>query len=233
MVLLHRPGMGTIFEERLTEVLSFPILPAKDHRYPDMAPYLRQLESASAILIGPGMGLDVFAADLVKYALEHIRVPIILDADALSIISRNARLYFHLADKNVLLTPHWGEFCRLAGITPEALKADCMGELDKFVRKYHTRVLLKSFTTIYHDATQTYISCSGNDGLSTGGSGDVLGGIICSFVAQGMPLDKAAINASYLMGKTAEQLAQVRVTPSITPTDIIDNIFTIPPEKQR
>ncbi|PKN80865.1 MAG: bifunctional ADP-dependent NAD(P)H-hydrate dehydratase/NAD(P)H-hydrate epimerase [Candidatus Cloacimonetes bacterium HGW-Cloacimonetes-1] len=230
IMLLHRPGMGTIFEERLTEVLSFPILHTKDHKYPAMAAYLKQLESASAILIGPGLGMDIFAVDLVKYALEHIRVPIILDADALTIVSRNSRLYYHLADKNVLLTPHWGEFCRLAGIDSQTLKADCMGELDKFVRKYNTRVLLKSFTTIYHDENKTYISCSGNDGLATGGSGDVLGGIICSFVAQGMPIDKAAINASYLMGKTAEQLALTRVTPSITPTDIIANIFTIHPK---
>ncbi len=228
--ILHRPELENIFEQRLIEVLSFPISTDKDPRYPAMGAYVKQLESASAVLIGPGLGTDIFAAELVKFTLDHIHVPIILDADALTIVARNSRLYYHLADKNVLLTPHWGEFCRLAGIESQTLKNDCMGELDKFVRKYNTRVLLKSFTTIYHDENNTYISCSGNDGLATGGSGDVLGGIICSFMAQGMPIDKAAINASYLMGKTAEQLERTRVTPSITPTDIIDNIFTIPPK---
>ncbi|MDD3869969.1 MAG: NAD(P)H-hydrate dehydratase, partial [Candidatus Cloacimonetes bacterium] len=87
------------------------------------------------------------------------------------------------------------------------------------------KVLLKSDTTIFYDGKRMLINTTGNDGLATGGSGDVLTGIIGSFCGQDMELGEAAINASFFMGYTTEYLATKRYPCSILPTDIIDNLF--------
>jgi NAD(P)H-hydrate epimerase len=118
-----------------------------------------------------------------------------------------------------------GEFIRIAELDKAIFEADQIGCLEAFVAKYKAKVLLKSFTTIYMDEDKTIFSIAGNDGLATGGSGDVLSGIIVSFAAQKMSLGPAAISASYLMGITAEHIAQKRSTPSIIPSDIIENLF--------
>ena len=86
-------------------------------------------------------------------------------------------------------------------------------------------MLLKSHFSVYHDGETTIVNSSGNDGLATGGSGDVLAGIITSFLAQGLSIPEAAINASFLLGRTAEKLAASRGTPSILPSDVADNLF--------
>ncbi len=86
-------------------------------------------------------------------------------------------------------------------------------------------VLLKSATTVYCDNDNLLVDTSGNDGLSTGGSGDVLAGIIVSFLGQKLDYKDASVAASFLMGTTAEKLALIRKPASIIPTDIIEEIF--------
>lgn len=185
------------------------------------------LEWADAILIGPGLGLDSYAKTALKTVITYGDIPTVVDADAIKLIAGDASLKKEIKRKNVLLTPHWGEFCTLAKLNITALHADVFGCLQSFTAKTKSQILLKSDTTIFSDNKRLMINITGNDGLATGGSGDVLAGIIASFAAQGMELGEAAINASYLMGKTAEYLATKRLTPSILPTDIIENLFVI------
>jgi NAD(P)H-hydrate epimerase len=109
----------------------------------------------------------------------------------------------------------------------EELSENFIQILFGFVEEYKTKVLLKSHFTVYHDRDRTILATSGNDGLATGGSGDVLAGIIASFKAQGMGMRMSSINASLLMGKTASHLAKKRGTPSILPSDNIDNLFVM------
>ena len=102
---------------------------------------------------------------------------------------------------------------------------DPVKELKEFNQKYKSSVLLKSATTVFSDGKELIFDISGNDGLSTGGSGDVLAGIIISFLGQGMSFKDSAISASYLLGKTAEKLAEIRKPASIIPSDIIEELF--------
>ena len=179
----------------------------------------------SAVLIGPGIGFFEYGISLVEFVLKQFDVPIVLDADALTILADKPSLLHKLKEKKVLLTPHMGEFSRLTKIPMEELIADPIRHLKDFVKKYKVPVLLKSNTSVYCDPNRVIFNISGNDGLATGGSGDVLGGIIASFLAQGMPIYAAAINASFLMGYTAERLAQNWHTAAITPMAIIDHLF--------
>lgn len=223
--ILSRFETADIYAVKLTETICLCITESDKDQLPIKKDLLEDLADADCVLIGPGLGLDDYAMKLITIVLENCECPVVIDADAITLISQNPVLYRHLSKKNLLLTPHVGEFSRLAGVDLEALISDTMGHLSRFVKKHHAQVLLKSSTTIYYDETVTTVNISGNDGLATGGSGDVLAGIIASFIAQQMSIPDAAINASYLMGETAQMLEVKRATPSILPRDIIENLF--------
>lgn len=223
--VLHRKELVAVYALKLTEALSRAIPENTKSGQPDAKALLRLLGDASAVLIGPGLGRDDFALQLLEIVLKNLEVPLVVDADALTLISEHPPLQQYLAKPNVLLTPHWGEFARLAKIDKAELERDCLGTLRNFVIEHSARVLLKSHYSIYQDAELSLVNISGNDGLATGGSGDVLAGIICSFMAQNESIPAAAIKASFLLGKTAETLAKTRGTASILPTDIIANLF--------
>lgn len=223
--LMHRPELKGYYDTVIPEILCTQIASAENAKEADTDALLQQLERASSVLIGPGLGTDEYAESVLRACLQKLEIPLILDADAITLISQVPELKVHLAKPNVLITPHVGEFIRIAELDKSAFEADQIGCLQAFVSLYKAKVLLKSFTTIYMDEDQTVFSIAGNDGLATGGSGDVLSGIIVSFTAQKMPLDTAAINASYLMGSTAERIAKIRSTPGIIPSDIIENLF--------
>lgn len=223
--LLSRKELTGFYCTNPAEIMFIEIPEQMDRAFPDADKLLLLLSKADSILIGPGMGLDDYALQVLEIVLQNSKVPTIIDADALRLIAMNPKLFNQLTKPNILLTPHYAEFCALAGIAMAEVYANPLGCLFDFVNKYKTKVLLKSNTSIYCDMQRTYLNTRGNDGLATGGSGDVLGGIIASFAAQNMDLGKAAINASYLMGITAEHLAKHKATPAILPTDIITHLF--------
>lgn len=225
--LLSRMDLEPYYSMQPSEIMFIPI-PEDDKDFvPAKSTFLALLSKADSILIGPGLGLDSFAMQVLELVLQNCQVPTVVDADAIRLIAQTPKLMKYLKKPNILLTPHYGEFCALAGTEIPAIIADHQACLAAFVHKYKARILLKGDTTVFYDNRQVYFSTRGNDGLATGGSGDVLGGIIASFAAQGLELGRAAINASYLMGKTAEFLAKKRATPSIIPSDIIENLFVL------
>jgi len=191
---------------------------------PDVDEMRKIINRADAIAIGCGMGLDGFALELLQIVLKYSRVPTVLDADALTLISQNPKLSAMLKKGRFLLTPHKQEFCRLAGIDLKTLAQDPIHHLTSCQRKVGCPILLKGHTSIYRDQEQMIFLTAGNDALATGGSGDVLCGIIASFAGQGLNLMHAACSASLLMGRTAERLSQSRSSFSILPSDIIEHI---------
>ena len=229
--VLHRIELMAVYALTLTAALSLAIPELPRTGKPDAKTLLHLLSDASAVLIGPGLGRDDYALKLLEIVLKNVEAPLVVDADGINLISENPGLLKYLSKPNILITPHWGEFARLTGVDTFDLMQDTLVYLREFAAKHSARVLLKSYYSIYHDTEQTLVNTSGNDGLATGGSGDVLAGIITSFLAQGESIPDAAIKASYLLGKTAEMLAQKRSTASILPTDIIANLFIKEGEK--
>ena len=177
------------------------------------------------LLIGPGIRKSENTVELVKQILANWNKPLIIDADALNIIAEDKSILKSISNKQVILTPHIGEFARLCDVATIDIQQDPLRYLQDFTAKYKCSVLLKSTTSVYCDETGFIFNTTGNDGLSTGGSGDVLAGIITSFIGQKLSLKDAAVSASYLMGETAEKLAEIRKPASIIPSDIIENIF--------
>ncbi len=233
ITLFHPEGMEQIFETQLLEVMTqaIPKLPfirgedSNELESEGFNKFFKKLSTMDVLLIGPGIGTSTETVKLVKTILQQWDKPLVLDADALNILSENEDILKLVSGKPVILTPHIGEFARLAKKEIFKILADPIQELNNFIKKYKCNILLKSATTVYADGEKFVFDISGNDGLATGGSGDVLAGIIVSFLGQKLPLEDAVISASYLMGKTAERLAKVRKPASIIPSDIIENIF--------
>ena len=220
--LFHPAGMETIFETSLIEVMSHSIPQLVNKEY-DRERFLSILVDLDALLIGPGIGTTDKSSRLVEFILLNWKKPLILDADALNIIAANDKLKPLL--KGRLLTPHIGEFSRLCNKDISEIRSDPLMYVKDFCKKFECNVLLKSATTIFCDGRELILDVSGNDGLSTGGSGDVLAGIIISFLGQKLDLKNAAISASYLLGITAEKLAEIRMPASIIPSDVIEELF--------
>ncbi|MBM4402798.1 MAG: NAD(P)H-hydrate epimerase [Candidatus Cloacimonetes bacterium] len=150
---------------------------------------------------------------------------LVIDADGLRLLAKHRHLLDLLADRNIVLTPHIREFAALTGLDVETLNQDIVTHVTDFVHQYRCKVLLKGAVTIYYDGTDLMFNNNGNNGLATGGSGDVLAGIIVSYMAQDPTMSIPAIHASQFMGLTADRLINRILPYGLTPSDIIENLF--------
>jgi len=182
---------------------------------------LRDLDRFDALGIGPGMGTSLLAQECLEYALQNFQKPIVLDADALNILSSNSHLLVLLRE-NMLLTPHVVEFERLVGKC--ANHKERMEKARSFCHTYGCFIILKGANTMITapDGRQ-FFNSSGSQYMATGGAGDVLTGILTSFLGQGYSPENAAVCGVYHHGLAGE-LASVQRWRGTTATDIIDKI---------
>lgn len=147
------------------------------------------LQKASALVIGPGLGLSSWSFELFQYVLKHPVVKLI-DADGLNILAQNPSYQTHW-----ILTPHPGEAARLLGVTTAKIQKNRIEAANQLQKKYGGIIVLKGAGTIIKGNPETYFICSrGNPGMSSGGMGDVLSGIIGNLLAQGLdPLAAATL----------------------------------------
>lgn len=167
------------------------------------------LANKSAIVIGPGLGQSEPAAGWVGEVLAS-GVPAVLDADALNLVAGIAEAVKQAAGP-IVLTPHPGEAARLLGTTVPEIEADRLAAARALATRTHAVVVLKGARTIVCDGTLEDDHCSinptGGPELATGGSGDVLAGVIGALLAQGLPAADAARAGVYVHGLAGEQLA--------------------------
>jgi len=181
-----------------------------------------RLEKYSAIGIGPGIGKKQSMQNALKRMLENNTKPIVLDADALNILAENKE-WLNLLPENALLTPHPGEFDRLTQAHKtsfERYKAQL-----EFSIKYNVVVVLKgAFTSITDGQGNAYFNSTGNPGMATAGSGDVLTGIILSLLAQGYKPIDAAKAGVFLHGLAGDLAADEMGFEALIASDIINNL---------
>ena len=187
--------------------------------------FAKRAENCSAVLAGPGLSVNNVTKELVADIVLKSEIPVVLDADALNIISENPSI-LNRCKAPVILTPHDREFCRLVGCFPDRLK-DRREELAlKFAERYNSIVVLKGHKTIV--ASQSgelyYNEELGNAGMASGGSGDVLSGIIASFTAQGFDPFKSALSGVYIHALAGDIAKGKFGEYSMLPTDIIECI---------
>ncbi|WP_298355094.1 NAD(P)H-hydrate dehydratase [Runella sp.] len=181
------------------------------------------VSSYSALGIGPGLGKDSLTLAMLKELFPTLTQPVVLDADALNLISENPDL-LHSIPKNAILTPHPKEFQRLLG---NGWKDDYekLDFLRDFAQKHQLIVCLKgAHTAVALPDGSIHFNSSGNPGMATGGSGDVLTGILTGLLAQGLPPAEAAIFGVYQHGAAGDRAAQKCTQPGLIASDIINEM---------
>ena len=160
------------------------------------------IEWADAVVIGVGFGIGETQKKILKKVINICDKPVIIDADGLNMLAKSPPLMSHLSDKTVL-TPHLAELSRLSGVGIDNIKENTFNVLRKNMPD--VTVVAKSDVTCIRSVNGLeFVSSSGDSSLSTGGTGDILAGMIGSFIAQGLSIDDAVISAVYLHGKAGK-----------------------------
>lgn len=208
-------GLNPIMEVKLTEAMTFPVEETGTGCAAPgaLADILTFLEGKQAMAAGPGISLDPGTARLLKELLLQTPCPLVLDADALTILS-SCPDRIRQARSPIVLTPHPGEMARLAGLSTAAIQADRIGSAARFSRDHNVFMVLKGHRTIIAAPDgRLAINGSGNPAMASGGMGDVLTGMIAGWLAQGYePFDAACLGvfihgaaADHRFGKTASR----------------------------
>lgn len=178
--------------------------------------------NADAVAIGPGIGTDPETKALVLELLPRLTRPVLVDADGLNNLAGSLDALAH-TKAPVILTPHPGEFSRLTRLTPQQVNADRIGTSREFATRHRITLVLKgSSTVIAAPDGQVFVNPTGNSGLASGGTGDVLSGLLVGLLAQGMnPLDAAAA-AVFLHGRAADIAVEHFTEYCLTAGDVID-----------
>ncbi len=187
---------------------------------------LEMCEKSSAVLIGCGLSVCDDTKNLVQSAITNCEKPLVIDADALNCICNKPEILKNLKAP-AIITPHPGEMARLLHSTPKTVNSNRENTAIDFAKKFGVVTVLKGAGTIIASPDgEVYINHTGNSGMATGGSGDVLSGIIGSLLAQGASPINAAAAGVFLHGTIGDLAAEKLGKISMLPTDMIDMIPT-------
>ena len=213
-----------ILAAKLDEAIVFP-LPDRDgllsaEALPEI---LLRLSGMDACLIGPGLGRSNGVEEVVQCVLEEAKCPVVLDADGINALSRHMDRVQSVSAP-LILTPHDGELARLGCVPGQAERIDAAKD---FAAKLGVTLLLKGYRTIVTDGAETWINTTGNPGMATGGSGDVLSGILVSLLGRGIDPVRAAAAAAWIHGAAGDLAAAETGETSLLPGDLIDALCKI------
>lgn len=180
---------------------------------------LEKLERADACLLGPGLGRSEDLDRLIPEIIRHCRCPLVLDADGINAVAGHIDVLRGAACP-IVLTPHEGEFRRLTR-EPET---DRISGAQALARQTGCVVLRKGHETVITDGGKIYVNRTGNAGMATGGSGDVLAGILVSLLGQKVPPLQAAAAAAWLHGTAGDLTAADLGQYAMGPNDLLDRL---------
>lgn len=176
---------------------------------------------ATVIVVGPGLGVDSTSERMLYELLINTDVPLVIDADALNILSNNMEL-LETSSAEMIMTPHMKEMSRLIQKEVPAIAKDRFDIAMKFAKKMGVTLVLKDAKSIVtNGGEQMFMSLAGNNGMSTGGSGDVLAGIIAGMVAGGLSLTEASMMGTYIHCLAGDVAAEKKGKYAMLASDII------------
>lgn len=193
---------------------------------------LDKMQDYKTIGIGCGIGTEEKTQDMFLHLLKSIDYPIVIDADALNILAKNRNYenenedWLNFVPKNSILTPHPKEFERLFGKTSSAEERHRL--LRSLAKEYQLYILLKgAFSALALPNGAIYHSSFGDIGMATGGSGDVLTGILTSLLAQGYNSEESLLLGAFLHGKAGELAAKNKSSEAMLPSDLIEELGNV------
>lgn len=210
----------TIIQTMLPEA----IINTYDSENIDIESLKNAISWASSIVVGPGMGMEKNTKFILDILLSNADVPLVIDADGVNMIAKHPEILENHRD-NIILTPHLREMARLIKKDIPHIQENLIEEAQKYAEKEKVICVLKDARTVVTDGSgSVYINQSGNNGMSTGGSGDVLTGVIAGLLAQGMANLEAATLGVYLHGLAGDRAAAKVGVYGVMADDIVDNI---------
>ncbi len=218
-------SLNDIVQTKLTEAMTCPLPEVDGHLSKDATEKILELaQKSDCVLFGPGLGTSEDIYYILDSLVQSSSVPLIIDADGLNVLSKHPQL-IEKCRCNLIFTPHEVEMSRLCGQTLSDVCDNRMEVSQSYAQQNGVTLILKGHHTIVtaQDATQ-YINITGNPGLATGGSGDVLAGITAALAARGLKEDIAAAIAVYIHGKSGDIAAKHLSQDSLIATDVIEYI---------
>jgi len=216
-------SLNSIFEIKLTEVMSLPLADKRGILGQEAFSNIKSfLKKADLLVIGPGAGLGVSTKRLIAKIVGEIDKPMIVDADALTALASNLEVLLKRKTKTLILTPHLGEFSRLIKTDVSKIKKKRKELVKKFALRYNLTLVLKGNRTLVSDGHRTFENNTGNPGMATAGTGDVLSGIISGLLSQGLGQFQAAKAGVYLHGLAADIAVRDKTENCLIASDIIE-----------
>lgn len=215
-------SLNHILEQKLTEAMTYPLPDTDGHLSKDAAEKIKKLmKRCDCVLFGPGLGTSENICSLLKEVMENCTVPLVIDADGLNALAKHPE-YMQSCSCSLIFTPHEVEMSRLCGLSLEEVCDSRIAVSNTYAQENGVTLILKGHHTIVtaQDGTQ-YINITGNPGLATGGSGDVLAGVVAALAARGLKEDVAAAVAVYIHGTSADIAAEKLGEDSLIAGDVI------------
>ncbi len=215
-------AINPVLEMKTTEVMTLPLPDIDGHiSYSATDILLERAESADAVLIGPGLGRSDDIKQIIKEVLKNSTVPVIIDADAIFAVAQDKSV-LRECNCDLIFTPHAAEMSRLSGLDISYIEENRAEVSKEFCEDTGAVLLLKGHHTIVTapDLTQ-YFNNTGNSGMASGGSGDVLAGIISALVARGIDCAHAAAAGAYIHGLAGDIAKDEYGEESMSAEDIL------------
>ncbi len=181
---------------------------------------LENAEKADCTLIGCGLGQTLGTASVAEEFYRKSKSPLVIDADGINIISENINMLEAVRGRAVI-TPHPGEMARLLRLTVEQVQDNRIILTKALAKQFGITVVLKGANTVVSDGFKVYVNRTGNAGMAKGGSGDLLAGMIASYIAQGYEPMQAAITGVFIHGAAGDAAAKHISQSGMTPSDMI------------
>lgn len=223
-----KAGAGLVYnivQREIIEIMSIKFIEPIAKAFDDLDEMEKFLDGLDVIAMGPGMGLGEYAREVFGKIIKTEK-NLLIDADGLNILSKNLNLLEERKSFTTILTPHEGEFARLTGLSLEEIKTNRERLAVDFAKKYKLILVLKGHKTIVTDGERVYINKTGNSGMASGGSGDVLTGIISAFMKNYSLFDAARLGV-YVHGLAGDIYARKNSKTSLRARDLIENLSTV------
>ncbi len=189
--------------------------------WPELRP---KISKYSCIVFGPGLSTRDDGSEFLSYIIERATIPLVIDADGLNLMARTEKMP-PAFKQPVVITPHPGEMARLTGLSITEIQTDRLNVARYYAKEWGITIVLKGARTIIACPDgQTYINLTGNPGMATAGTGDVLAGLIGGLIAQGMPVTEASVAGAYLHGLAGDLAALNLGSPGIIAGDLLREI---------
>jgi NAD(P)H-hydrate epimerase len=214
-------SLNDIFEIKLTEVMSLPLEEEKGCLSTAAFNQIEQLlDKVDVIALGCGAALG--AKDLLLKVIETVDKPLVVDADALNALAFDLAVLERRKTRDIILTPHIGEFSRLLKIDSEKIKQKRKDLVKDFALRYNLALVLKGHRSLVSNGKKLFENTTGNPGMATAGCGDVLTGMIAGLLGQGLSCFEAAKIGVYLHGFAGDLAAKDRTQLGLIASDIIE-----------